>query len=269
VGIDLGITDRPQTPGPPPVTKPSRRLRWLVPLVATASAGVLVLAVRGTSGRPDATRPSGESALTSARVRAAERSVVKITASGCKGHDKGTGFVYAPQRVMTNAHVVAGSHGPVEVSVPGRRRYPATVVLYDPRRDVAVLAVPGLPAAALELNRSAARGAAAVIPGYSPQAFALAAVAGQIRSKQIVVGPDIYRSLPMVRREIFSVHADLPESDSGAPLLAADGTVYGLVFASALDRDQTAYALTAQEISPAVQTGHTATRTVSTRRCPR
>jgi hypothetical protein len=38
----------------------------------------------------------------------------------------------------------------------------------------------------------------------------------------------------------------------------------GLVFASALDNDQTAYALTAQEISQDAQAGRATNRTVST-----
>lgn len=283
---DATQTVRPETLRPLTVAAPDRlrTTRWLVPLLAAASVGVLVAGIatvrdHGTRrpditgpARPSATQipPPDRSAVTSTRVRAAERSVVKITANapGCRRRLEGTGFVYAPQRVMTNAHLVAGSRGSVEVSIPaGHLRYQATVVLYDPRRDVAVLAVPGLRAAALSFNRAAARGAPAVIPGYPPHASTLVATAAEIRTRQIANGPDIYQSRSMVQREIFSIRASVQTGVPGAPLLAADGTVYGLVFAIALDHDQTAYALTAQEISYDAQVGRTTSRMVSTQGC--
>jgi S1-C subfamily serine protease len=179
----------------------------------------------------------------------------------------GTGFVYAPERVMTNAQIVAGSRGPVEVSAPSdARRYQATVVLYDPRRDIAVLAVPGLRAPALTFNPAGASRSAAVILGY-PSYSALVANPARIRARRIAVGPDIYRSPSPVRREIFSIRANVPGGRSGAPLLATDGTVYGIVFAAALDADETAYALTAKEITPDAQAGRTADQAVPTQGC--
>ncbi len=74
-------------------------------------------------------------------VRTAGRSTVKIygQAPSCDRRTEGSGFVYARDRVMTNAHVVAGADQ-VAVEVNGQQR-PATVVLYDPSRDVAVLRV--------------------------------------------------------------------------------------------------------------------------------
>ena len=62
--------------------------------------------------------------------------------TSCARRVEGSGFVYAADRIITNAHVVAGVDQPVG---PGRRRArQATVVLYDPERDVAVLHVPDL-----------------------------------------------------------------------------------------------------------------------------
>ena len=57
------------------------------------------------------------------RVIAARRSILKIygQAPQCGRGIEGSGFVYAPHRVLTNAHVVAGTKT-VEVEVgPGRR----------------------------------------------------------------------------------------------------------------------------------------------------
>jgi S1-C subfamily serine protease len=153
---------------------------------------------------------------------------------------------------MTTAHTVSGSRGPVEVSLAsGRLVYRATVVLYDPRRDVAVLAVPGLHTPVLTFGPAGESRAPAVVAGYPPGSSVLAMVPARIRARRIASGPDIYRSPTPVRREILSIRANVPDGRSGAPLLAADGTVYGMLFAAALDTDATAYALTAQEITQA------------------
>src|SRR3954451_2521679 len=77
-------------------------------------------------------------------VRLAHPDIVKITgvASSCRRQLEGSGFLYAPERVMTNAHVVAGVADP-QVAAPDGHTYDARVVVYDPQRDVAVLLVPG------------------------------------------------------------------------------------------------------------------------------
>ncbi len=78
----------------------------------------------------------------------AKRSIVKVmgTAPDCGKVLEGTGFVFAERRVMTNAHVVGGVDEPtVQIGGEGRK-YDATVVLYDWRRDIAVLDVPELEA---------------------------------------------------------------------------------------------------------------------------
>src|SRR5215213_5072212 len=72
-------------------------------------------------------------------------SVVKISgiAPSCSRQIDGSGFVYARERVMTNAHVLAGVTDPV-VEAEGRQ-YDAVPVYLDEETDIAVLAVPGLP----------------------------------------------------------------------------------------------------------------------------
>ena len=84
-------------------------------------------------------------------VAGAAGSIVKITgvAESCNRGQEGSGWVVAPERVVTNAHVVAGvSSEHVRIRGTGRS-YDARVVVFDPRRDLAVLSVPGLPAPAL------------------------------------------------------------------------------------------------------------------------
>ncbi len=84
--------------------------------------------------------PGPQRLLTDPDVVRAEQSVVKIEGfNSCGRGIEGSGFLFAPDRVMTNAHVVAGVDEPtVEI---GGSAVAGTVVYYDPEVDVAVLAV--------------------------------------------------------------------------------------------------------------------------------
>ena len=73
--------------------------------------------------------------------RGREPGVVRIRSTNkCGQGIEGSGFVYAPDRVMTNAHVVAGVSDPV-LDVDGSS-VSGHVVYYNPQVDVAVIAVP-------------------------------------------------------------------------------------------------------------------------------
>lgn len=200
-------------------------------------------------------------------VLVARRQIVKITgaARGCSRRLEGTGFGYAPHRVMTNAHVVAGVRDP-RVRVEGSgRSLPATVVLYDSARDVAVLEVAGLTGTPLRFAGPAPAGGSAVVAGY-PEDGPFRAEAARVRGVQQARGPDIYHRTT-VTRSIYSVRARVRPGNSGGPLLAPDGRVYGVVFAAAVSDATTGYALTAAEVSADARAGATATTKVSTGGC--
>lgn len=204
--------------------------------------------------------------VNSKAVQLARDRVLKITgvASSCSRRIEGTGFVYAPERVMTNAHVVAGVRTP-RVEVAKGRTLEATVVLYDPDRDIAVLAVPGLDRSPLVFAGKAASGASAVVVGY-PQDGPFTPTAARVRQTQQARGPDIYESKTVVR-EIYALRAKVLPGNSGGPLLAPDGGVYGVIFAAAAEDPDTGYALTAGEVASDATAGRTATQRVSTRGC--
>lgn len=200
-------------------------------------------------------------------VQHARRSVLKVTgvAQQCSRRLEGTAFVYAHERVMTNAHVVAGVRHP-EVQLPGRRSpLPATVVLYDPRRDVAVLAVPGLRAPALRFTGPARSGDSAIVVGY-PQDGPYTAAAARIRSSLQARGPDIYQRT-QVTREIYSIRSRVLPGNSGGPLLAPGGRVLGVVFAAAVGDAGTGYVLTAAEVATDAAAGRAAHAEADTRGC--
>ncbi|CAM5581107.1 S1-C subfamily serine protease OS=Streptomyces violarus OX=67380 GN=FHS41_004745 PE=4 SV=1 [Streptomyces violarus] len=99
----------------------------------------------------------------------AQRSIVKVmgTAPSCGKVLEGTGFVFGDRRVMTNAHVVGGVDEPtVQIGGEGKK-YDATVVLYDWRRDIAVLDVPDLKAPALRFTtQDAGSGDGGIVAGF-------------------------------------------------------------------------------------------------------
>ncbi|WP_394434789.1 MarP family serine protease [Streptomyces sp. SGAir0957] len=206
-------------------------------------------------------KPSGDN-VTAAATRAAQRSTVKVEgSSGTQGRE-GSGFVYSPQHVMTNAHVVAGIDDPsVRVGGVGRP-YGARVVLFDPDKDVAVLYVPDLRAPALALDDSASRGAAAVVAGY-PENGGLDLQAATVADTIRAGGQNIYGS-GTVTREIYSIRSTVLPGNSGGPLLTTDGRVYGVVFARSTTDAGTGYVLTADEVAPEARSAADAKEAVDT-----
>lgn len=195
------------------------------------------------------------------------RSIVKITgnARACSRGQEGSGFVVAPERVVTNAHVVAGVRAPsVQVTGLGPL-YDAQVVLFDPQRDIAVLAVPGLTAPALKIGADLGRGADAVVAGF-PRNGPFTASPARVRSVVDASGENIYGQQGVVR-SVYQLYADVEPGNSGGPVLAPDGSVVGVVFAKSLDDPTTGYALTMAEASGDLRAGIAATRRVSTGGC--
>ena len=199
-------------------------------------------------------------------VREVEPSVLKVTgvAESCRKRIEGSGFVYAPERVMTNAHVVAGVREPV-VEVDGVS-LDAQVVLFDPARDVAVLAVEGLRAPPLSpAAEDAEREQGAIVVGY-PQDGPFRADAARVIRSQDARGKDIYQQDDVVR-EIYSVRGLVRQGNSGGPLIDTDGNVLGVVFAAAADDQTIGYVLTWDEVAGAAEQARESTRRVSTREC--
>ncbi|MEX3100486.1 serine protease [Streptomyces sp. V2] len=208
-------------------------------------------------------------ALAGSRVAvAAKRSIVKVmgTAESCGKVLEGTGFVFGERRVMTNAHVVGGVDEPtVQIGGEGRK-YDAKVVLYDWKRDIAVLDVPDLDAPVLRFTTDdAGSGDGAIVAGF-PENGAYDVRAARIRGRIAASGADIYKR-GTVRRDVYSLYATVRQGNSGGPLLTPEGEVYGVVFAKSLDDPQTGYALTADEIRQDITEGRTASQQVDSDNC--
>jgi len=194
-------------------------------------------------------------------------SVVKIegVAPSCSRQIEGSGFVIGPDHVVTNAHVVAGVRQGPQVYTRTGSEYPARVVLFDPSRDIAVLYVPDLNLPALRIATSAPFGAQAVVAGY-PLNSAFTAVPARVGRSELADGPDIYDQTHVIR-DIYPIRALVRPGNSGGPLIAPHGQVYGMVFAAAVAVRNTGYALTGGEILPDIRRGLARSASVSTEAC--
>ena len=181
-------------------------------------------------------------------VAATQPSVLKIRAiaPSCQKVLEGSGFVLSPDRVMTNAHVVAGANS-VTVEASGNP-YDATVVSYDPSVDIAILSVPNLPPGPLAFaNTPVTSGTEAIVMGY-PGGGGFVATPARIRELIELSGPDIYRNAT-VNREVYTVRASVEQGNSGGPLIDLNGQVLGVVFGAAVDDNDTGFVLTAKEVA--------------------
>ncbi|HEU4946918.1 MAG TPA: MarP family serine protease [Kribbella sp.] len=210
------------------------------------------------------TQPPDSGVARQPAVRDAYSRIAKVTGvANCSRGLEGSGFVYAPQRVMTNAHVVAGVRSP-KVELDGHS-YDATVVLFDSSVDIAVLYVPKLTAKPLVFDEGGQADAPAVVLGY-PENGPFDSEPARIRSEERLRGPDIYGDRTVTRRA-FSIWASVRPGNSGGPLLSPKGTVYGVVFAASVEDNRTGYVLTAEQVSEDAAVGARATQAVSTRSC--
>ena len=128
------------------------------------------------------------------------------------------------------------------------RSYDSRVVVFDPRRDLAVLDVRGLRAPALREGDQLGRGDGAVVAGF-PLDGPYRLDPARVRTVLSARGSDIYGA-PGTVREVYSLYARVEPGNSGGPLLSRDGRVVGIVFAKSLDDASTGYALTLSEAAP-------------------
>lgn len=199
-------------------------------------------------------------------LNAAAQSVVRITgnAYACGVSQSGTGFVISDDRVVTNAHVIAGVSEPV-VEAPSGETLAGFVVYFDPALDLAVIAVPGLGAAQLQLGESIAAGTDAAIQGY-PFGGPFTASAAEVMRVGEAQVEDIYGAA-QYSREVYTLAADVRQGNSGGPLLSLDGVVVGVVFAKSADTANVGFAMTMAELDPVADQASSLTNPVSTGEC--
>jgi S1-C subfamily serine protease len=164
-------------------------------------------------------------------VRAAGRSVVRVLGTACGLAIEGSGWVAAPDEIVTNAHVVAGERD-TTVEVGGRPpALEAEAIAFDPNVDLAVLRVDGLgDVPALRPVSEPTSGRAGAILGY-PENGPYDVQPGRIGRTQTVLTDNAYGQGP-IPRLLTPLRGLVRPGNSGGPLVDADGNVLTTVFAS-------------------------------------
>ena len=197
-------------------------------------------------------------------VEKARASTVKILGEGCGGVMTGSGVVASGGLVVTNAHVVAGVSKPKVMD--GRVMRKSTVVLFDPRMDVAILRVDRTQGKPLPFASTPARqgqtGAALGYPGGGPFTASPAGVIDEIKA----VGRDIY-GRELTTRRVVRIRSDIRPGNSGGPLVAPDGVVIGIIFSKSAFREGLGYALASRDVAVLVASVEGSSSPVSTGPC--
>lgn len=189
---------------------------------------------------------------------------LRVLSEACDQLQEGSGFAFAPNYVMTNAHVVAGSDSvTVETdasSSDGR------VVLFDPALDVAVIRVAETPEATLSMSgEEVERGAGGAVIGY-PGGGELAGVKAAVTRVINADGRDIYGRKPVTRR-VYELQTKVVPGNSGGPFVLLDGSVAGMVFAASSTDEGVGYAITSTQLEDDIGLAVTRVSAVGTGRC--
>jgi S1-C subfamily serine protease len=203
-------------------------------------------------------------AATRALAASAVLSTVKILGAACGDEQEGSGFVVGHGLVVTNAHVVAGESA-TQVVVGGSS-YPATVVLFDPDFDLAVLrtSAPLGPALTIDPDQ-VPRGTQAAVLGY-PENGPLTIGAAGVTEEITALGRDIYNQ-GAVTRGVYALEANVRPGNSGGPVVIAGGEVVGVVFSRSTVYPNMGYALTSPGVLARVQLAEKRQAPVSTQKC--
>lgn len=198
-------------------------------------------------------------------AESAVASTARIEGAGCGAYlQVGSGFFLSRDHLVTNAHVVAGTTA--SSATVGGVTFAASVVVFDPAADVAVLYVPGANAPALSLSGALPeRGMTGVALGY-PGGGSLTISPAAVTATYDITGPDIYGegSYP---HAVVEIRADIRRGNSGGPLLVAPGVAGGMVFGESRTAGDVGYAIGAPAVSAAIGGGLQATQAVDTGHC--
>ncbi|BDZ55663.1 MarP family serine protease [Agromyces marinus] len=197
-------------------------------------------------------------------VRAAAASVVRVTglAFECGGNLTGTGFVVAPDRIVTNAHVVAGVVEPI-VEAPGHGPVSGRVVAFDPDVDLAVIAADGLDVEPLAVSDAPGAGTDVAVAGY-PFGGPL-----ELRPAEVMANGPLTISIDGASssRDVVTLAADIDHGNSGGPVLTGDGEVGGVVFAKSQTVDNVGFAVPVGTLRPLAEAAPTLGDAVDSGRC--
>ena len=196
----------------------------------------------------------------------ASAAVVRLTgtAAQCNQVQSGSGVAVAPDRVLTNAHVVLGVDAPT-VTDRARGVHAARIVHLDTAHDLAVLAVDDANLPVMPVGAELTGGASASVLGY-PDGGPFASTPATVQAVgEVPLGDVLTGAASMV--DVYTLAADIRHGYSGGPVVDTAGNLAGLVFARAPGSDAVGYALTADTIAPVVAAAPEMTATVPSGDC--
>lgn len=224
-----------------------------------------------TSAAPSATTTAPASSTSTAApstpaASSASAAVVRLTgtAAQCNQVQSGSGVAVAPDRVLTNAHVVLGVDAPT-VTDRARGVHAARIVHLDTAHDLAVLAVDDANLPVMPVGAELTGGASASVLGY-PDGGPFASTPATVQAVgEVPLGDVLTGAASMV--DVYTLAADIRHGYSGGPVVDTAGNLAGLVFARAPGSDAVGYALTADTIAPVVAAAPGMTATVPSGDC--
>lgn len=218
----------------------------------------------GLEPSPDTSTSLPSLSSLNAAVQADQASVVKVEGTGCGGIVEGSGFVVKDDEIVTNAHVIAGVAEPKVLD--GNGVHSSRVIWFDPDMDVAVLQVKNLAGKPLNLRDTQEnRGVAGAVLGY-PGGGDFNVQPASIIDRFMASGRNIYGQGVTVR-EIYSVQSHIIPGNSGGPLVATDGSVLGIVFATSTTYNNVGYVLTGHQVAHELATAEQSNTTYGTGSC--
>lgn len=263
---DLDVLPELELPAPVPETDDGVRAA-----PAPAATPGLPSAASSPSAPPSATTTAPASSTSTAApstpaASSASAAVVRLTgtAAQCNQVQSGSGVAVAPDRVLTNAHVVLGVDAPT-VTDRARGVHAARIVHLDTAHDLAVLAVDDANLPVMPVGAELTGGASASVLGY-PDGGPFASTPATVQAVgEVPLGDVLTGAASMV--DVYTLAADIRHGYSGGPVVDAAGNLAGLVFARAPGSDAVGYALTADTIAPVVAAAPGMTATVPSGDC--
>mgnify|MGYP000162029597 CR=1 FL=1 len=242
-----------------------------LPSAASSPSDTATSAPPPTSAAPSATTTAPASSTSTAApstpaASSASAAVVRLTgtAAQCNQVQSGSGVAVAPDRVLTNAHVVLGVDAPT-VTDRARGVHAARIVHLDTAHDLAVLAVDDADLPVMPVGAELTGGASASVLGY-PDGGPFASTPATVQAVgEVPLGDVLTGAASMV--DVYTLAADIRHGYSGGPVVDAAGNLAGLVFARAPGSDAVGYALTADTIAPVVAAAPGMTATVPSGDC--
>ena len=274
---DLDVLPELELPAPVPESDdgiraaPAPAATPALPSAASSPSDTATSAPPPTSAAPSAaTTAPASSASTAApstpAASSASAAVVRLTgtAAQCSQVQSGSGVAVAPDRVLTNAHVVLGVDAPT-VTDRARGVHAARIVHLDTAHDLAVLAVDDANLPVMPVGAELTGGASASVLGY-PDGGPFASTPATVQAVgEVPLGDVLTGAASMV--DVYTLAADIRHGYSGGPVVDAAGNLAGLVFARAPGSDAVGYALTADTIAPVVAAAPGMTATVPSGDC--